>query len=86
MPHPKPLNTINNLNKVKHQRMFLCAIEPLILTGKLRLTALKSVISSPKFTSFVAISDKITEAHYIFIKTSTKRQTCLKLPRIPPLS
>ena len=37
-------------------RMFLCTIEPLIFTGKLLLTALKSVITSPKFTNFVKLS------------------------------
>ena len=54
-------------------RMFLCTIEPLILTGKLLLTALKSVITSPKLTNFVTIGDKIIETHYISVKKVHKK-------------
>ena len=59
MPHPKALNTTQQ-SKIKENtmRMFLCTIEPLILTAKLLLTALKSVITSHKFTNFVTIGDK----------------------------
>ena len=65
--------------------MFLCTIEPLILTGKLLLTALKTVISSPKFTDFVTISNKNNcDSLYFHKKVHKKTLDLLKFTQNPP--
>ena len=65
--------------------MFLCTIEPSTLTGKLLLTALKSVISSPKFTNFVTISDKNNcDSLYSQKKVHKKTLDLLKVTQNPP--
>ena len=68
-------------------RMFLCTIEPLILTGKLLLTALKSVITSPKFTNFVTIGDKNNgDSLYFSKKVHKKTLDLLRVTQKPPFS
>ena len=68
-------------------RMFLCTIESKILNGKLLLTALKSVITSAKFTNFVTISDKNNrDSLYFHKKAHKKTLDLLKVIKNPPFS
>ena len=65
--------------------MFLCTKEPLILTGKLLLTALKSVISSPKFTNLETISEESNwDSLYCLKKVHKKKLGLVKFIQNPP--
>ena len=74
----------NNLIKENTRSMLLFTKEPLILTGKLLLTALKSVISSPKFTNVETISDKNNwDSLYFHKKVNKKTLGLVKVTQNP---
>ena len=54
----KPSIPPNNLNKGKHHENVSVYYRAFNIDWKASITALKSVITSPKFTNFVTIGDK----------------------------